>query len=93
MYCAINAVMNPSKFSIASVAVLQHSSMSLRYSIQLILYETKSFRQHISKLKNLYGIEDVKMKLKEGEVSYPSPNSKDTGMSFELRYVPVFSPL
>jgi hypothetical protein len=93
MYCAIIAVVNPSKFSIASIAVLQHSSEQLRYSIQLILYETKSFRRHISKLKNLYGITDVKIKLQEGDISYPHPNSKDTGMSFELQYVLVLSPL
>jgi hypothetical protein len=91
MYCAINAVVNPSKFSVAAVAVLQHSSMNLRNSIQIILHETKSFQRHISKLKILYSISDVKIKLQEGDVSYPGPNSKDTGMSFELRYVLVFS--
>jgi hypothetical protein len=84
IYCAIIAIINPSKFSVASVAVLQHSSMSRR-SIQTIQYMMGSFQWHVRELKNLYGISEIKMKLQEGDVAYPSPDSEQTGMAFELR--------
>ncbi|KAF9458572.1 P-loop containing nucleoside triphosphate hydrolase protein [Collybia nuda] len=88
VYCAINAILNPSKFSIASIAVLQQSSMTLRHSFDSILYDAKSFRQQMSKLKNLYTISSVKNKLQDGDSSYPQSNSmSEAGMAFDLKNV------
>ena len=87
VYCALNAIMNPSRFSLAYFAVLQQSSMTLRYSLQSILDRTKSFRQEMSKLKQLYAVSERDNKLQEGDISYPTQNSNDSGMAFELRYV------
>ena len=61
--------------------------MSLRYTISSILHKTREFQRHVSKLKNLYGISELKTKLKEGNMVYPTPTSSVQGMSFELQYV------
>jgi hypothetical protein len=56
-----------------------------------ILYGAKSFRRQFSKLKNLYAVSDVKNKSRDGELSYPKPDSKsEAGMAFELQYVVIF---
>ncbi|KAG5636718.1 hypothetical protein H0H81_007085 [Sphagnurus paluster] len=88
IYWAINAVMNPTKFSIAFIAILEQTSTNLRYSMETIFVNSKSFQRHVSQLKNLYALSEKRNKLKDGDLPYPCGDTKDgTGMSFELRNV------
>lgn len=88
IYCAMNAILNPARFSIASIAVLQQSSTTLRYSFQSIIYNAKTFQRHVSKLKKLYAVSEKKAKLQDGDLAYPSPETQNKdGMAFELRNI------
>ncbi|RDB22977.1 Lipid A export ATP-binding/permease protein MsbA [Hypsizygus marmoreus] len=88
VYCALHAVMNPAKFSVASVAVLQQSSMTLRYSLENILYTGNCFRRNVSKLHQLYAVSERRNKLGDGDLSYPrSDTEHKEGMAFELKDV------
>ncbi|KAG6867211.1 hypothetical protein C0993_005627 [Termitomyces sp. T159_Od127] len=87
VYCAANVVINPSRFSIASVAVLQQSSYMLRDSLQTIFCETQTFNRHVTKLKNLYAMLDKVNKTQQGNVPYPSPQTSKDGMALELKNV------
>ncbi|KAF8077616.1 P-loop containing nucleoside triphosphate hydrolase protein [Lyophyllum atratum] len=86
IYCAINSIINPTKFSIASIAVLQQSSTTLRYSLHMILFNANAFQKHVTKLKKLYTVSQKKSQLQDGDLPYPGDNiqNKD-GMGFELR--------
>ncbi|KAG6911415.1 hypothetical protein DXG01_016512 [Tephrocybe rancida] len=85
VYCAANAMLNPSRFSIASIAVLQHSSSTLQYSLQTIVSNTRSFQRHVTKLKNLYDISEKLSKIPEGTIPYPSAQTSADGMGLELK--------
>ncbi|KAG5641691.1 hypothetical protein DXG03_004423 [Asterophora parasitica] len=88
IYCAVNVIANPSTFSVASIAVLQASSATLRYSLQVISQQGRSFQRHVSKLKNLYAVAERESKLKDGELPYPAAKSESVdGMAFTLQDV------
>ncbi|GLB34638.1 putative ABC transporter [Lyophyllum shimeji] len=93
IYCAMNAVINPRKFSIASVAVLQQSSSTLRYSFQSIIYNAKTFQRNVGKLTKLYAVSEQKAKLQDGDLAYPAAETENKeGMAFELRNVTFVYP-
>ncbi|RDB22903.1 Lipid A export ATP-binding/permease protein MsbA [Hypsizygus marmoreus] len=86
VYSAVNAIMNPTKFSVASVAVLQQSSTTLRYSLESILYKSTAFQRNIIKLKSLYAVSESKNKVEDGDLPYPrSEIVHKEGMAFELK--------
>jgi len=88
VYCAVNAVLNPSKFSITSIAILQQSSSTLRWTLESVLQNTASFRRHLNEIRSLYDAAKVNNKVVDGERPYPNPIHKsDKGMSFDLRNV------
>ncbi|KAG6870536.1 hypothetical protein C0992_013090, partial [Termitomyces sp. T32_za158] len=84
VYCAANVVINPSKFSIASIAVLQQSSSLLRYSLHYIFRDTQTLNRHVTKLKNLYALLEKLSKVQQGDVPYPRSQTSKDGMAFEL---------
>ncbi|TFK63119.1 P-loop containing nucleoside triphosphate hydrolase protein, partial [Pluteus cervinus] len=82
------AIMNPTKFSVASIATLQQSSSLIRGSFSILKWLTQRFRSHVLEVKRLYSLEDIKPTVKDGSLPYPSQESeKRTGMSFDLRDV------
>jgi hypothetical protein len=88
VYCAVNAVLNPSKFSITSIAILQQSSSTIRRTLENILIDTALFRRHLNEIQNLYDAAKINNKMSDGEHPYPNPIHKcDEGMSFDLRCV------
>ncbi|KAG5636717.1 hypothetical protein H0H81_007084 [Sphagnurus paluster] len=88
-YCAIKAIKSPSKYSIASVAVLQQSSTALRNSFNSILNNVATFQRHVNILKELYSVFDRKIEFCDGDISYPGEESRPTGrgMGLELQNV------
>ncbi|KAF9458587.1 P-loop containing nucleoside triphosphate hydrolase protein [Collybia nuda] len=88
VYCAINAIVNPTQYSIASIAVLQQSSLTLRYSINNIVDNTKTVRRQFNKLKSLYALSGNSKQSPDGELPYPKSDSKpQAGMGFEIQNV------
>ncbi|KAG6826168.1 hypothetical protein H0H92_000907 [Tricholoma furcatifolium] len=85
VYCAAVAIHNPSKLSLASIAVLQQSSQTLRWSLHSVLHQMRYFHRHVSKLKNIYAVTDKLSKTQVGKVPYPTEKSSADGMAFELR--------
>ncbi|KAF8163821.1 P-loop containing nucleoside triphosphate hydrolase protein [Crassisporium funariophilum] len=92
VYCAAMAIINPTKFSVASIAILQQSSSHLRYSLETIFQSSEQFRQNMSSIRKVYAASSVTNTMSDGHLSYPSQNEKnecktEKGMSFELKNV------
>ncbi|TFK33870.1 P-loop containing nucleoside triphosphate hydrolase protein, partial [Crucibulum laeve] len=88
IYCALNAAMNPSKFSLASIAILQQSASHISYSFSDLLESTTSFRKSINTIKNMYAKNEIPNVVHEGQLSYPHKDFDCAkGMALELRDV------
>lgn len=87
MYCALVAILYPSTFSVSSIAILQQSSATLRYSLTNVLQNADSFRRQLNDIRNLYNATNASSGLANGQKPYPDPSSESKGMSFDLRYV------
>lgn len=66
--------------------------MTLRFSLEMILRSSESFRKCIADVKNFYEATEVVSTMQEGTLSYPRVEEKDKwnsdrGMSFEIRYI------
>ncbi len=92
IFCALYATLNPAKFSISSVALLQQSSTSLRFSLQATFTQGGSLTQSLSTLKDIYRDEIIRAPMDTGIIPYPNNTEKPAkGMSFELRSVAHFN--
>ena len=70
----------------ASIAILQQASSSLRGSINDILYTGETLKRHVLQLKNLYAMGEIQNIIKDGELSYPLPDvTSESGMKIELK--------
>ncbi|TFK62463.1 P-loop containing nucleoside triphosphate hydrolase protein [Pluteus cervinus] len=88
IYYATYSILNPSKFSIASIATLQQSSALIRGSFDYMQWLVQRFRSHILEVKRLYALEQIEPTVKEGVLPYPPQESeKPRGMSFDLKDV------
>ncbi|KAF9552400.1 P-loop containing nucleoside triphosphate hydrolase protein [Agrocybe pediades] len=94
IYCAINALRNPGTTSIASLAILQQSTLSLRSSFGMFSYVANGIRTNVASLRGLYALTDVPPMgtMAGGKTPYPPARAKDKtdlvkGMSLELRNV------
>ena len=90
IYCALNAIFYPSKFSVASIAILQQSSTTLRYSLETILRGNEHFRKSVSEVKKFYEATGVVGTMQDGTLSYPRVEEEDSqnsdrGMAFEIK--------
>jgi hypothetical protein len=95
VYCALNAIFYPSKFSVASIAILQQSSTTLRYSLETIFRSNERFRKCLVDVEKFYEATEVVNTMQEGTLSYPRVEEKDKwntdrGMSFEIRYIYLY---
>lgn len=81
------AILHPARFTVTSIAILQQSASTLRWSLESVLDSTDSFQRQLTDIKNLYEVSDVVNKISDGTLPYPSSSDKkQTGMAFELRY-------
>ncbi|KAF8194622.1 hypothetical protein BJ912DRAFT_828075, partial [Pholiota molesta] len=71
IYCALNAIINPSKFSVASLATLQRSSTTLRWSLETLFRTNEQFRRSLKSIRSLYDAQNVVNTLKDGNIPYP----------------------
>ncbi|KIM46798.1 hypothetical protein M413DRAFT_440368 [Hebeloma cylindrosporum] len=92
VYCALIAIFYPSKFSVASIAILQQSSSTLRYSLETVFRSNEKFRKSVADVKRFYETTEAVNTMQDGTLSYPRIEEKDKwksdrGMSFELSNV------
>ncbi|KAK0205768.1 P-loop containing nucleoside triphosphate hydrolase protein [Desarmillaria ectypa] len=86
VYCAIVSILHPEKLSLSSIAILQQSSQTLEWTLQLLTMNVNSFRKQYQEIKNVYDSASLTTKLRDGDVSYPRTSEERLrGMSFELR--------
>lgn len=86
--------MNPTRFSVSSIAILQQSSSTLRYAFISTFRSGRQFRESSATIKNIYNATIVKNLMTGGNTPYPrtpveekSSTSVDPskGMAFQLR--------
>ncbi|KAF8803164.1 P-loop containing nucleoside triphosphate hydrolase protein [Phlegmacium glaucopus] len=95
VFCAFSALLSPHKFSVASIAILQRSSGTLRSSLESVFQSSEQFRRSISSIKKVYEASMVANNImNDGTLPYPPIEEKGEinlnggkGMSFELRDV------
>ncbi|RXW25404.1 hypothetical protein EST38_g399 [Candolleomyces aberdarensis] len=85
-YCGFNAAFSPSRFSLASIAIMQSLSSNLRLSLESLLYRGERFRKSLDSIKKVYSVSKIQNKVDGGQAHYPpSEKTASQGMSFELR--------
>jgi len=88
LFYAVTAIHNPSKLTIASIAILQQASMSLRQTFDRLLYDVRQFPSHLNRIKLIYDTIEIGNEVSDGELTYPPDNDKPpSGMSFDVRDV------
>ncbi|KAK0440861.1 P-loop containing nucleoside triphosphate hydrolase protein [Desarmillaria tabescens] len=88
VYCAIVSILHPEKLSLSSIAILQQSSQTLEWTLQLLSMNINSFRKQYQEIKNVYDSAQLTTNIQDGNVSYPRTGEEELrGMSFELRDV------
>ncbi|KAJ7147109.1 P-loop containing nucleoside triphosphate hydrolase protein [Mycena crocata] len=88
LYYAANAILNPAKFTLTSIAMLQHSESLLRRTFYSGIYEISELRQGMNFMKRVYGLSNIPRVIKDGGLKYPSTKQAETaGMSIHLRHV------
>ncbi|KAF9527662.1 P-loop containing nucleoside triphosphate hydrolase protein [Crepidotus variabilis] len=91
VYCAVQTMIAPSRFSVASIAILQDSAESLRYSLETIFSGVEDLRSGLATVKRLDPSRYQNV-IKEGVLPYPVLDEKNEkqerkGMEFELKSV------
>jgi len=84
---AANAILQPSKFSVSSMAILQQTSSSLRWTFSKILGYSKKAPKNLDLIKSTYDALKIDNQVSDGTNPYPSEDYKNNGMSLDVRYV------
>ncbi|KAF9524476.1 P-loop containing nucleoside triphosphate hydrolase protein [Crepidotus variabilis] len=90
IYCSLNLILDPTSFSLASIAILHQSASRLKGSVTKLFYTVTRLRTGLSTVRR---INDSKIDnlVKDGNAAYsPSPKGSmlgKTGMEFDLRDV------
>ncbi|KAK0231574.1 P-loop containing nucleoside triphosphate hydrolase protein [Armillaria fumosa] len=86
IYFSAAAILDPTRFSMSSIAVMQQTSQNLEWSIDSILLRVSYFYEQCQILRNMYEAGEVKNLVQDGSTRYPrSVEEKTKGMSFEIR--------
>jgi hypothetical protein len=87
LYYAANAVLNPAKFTLTTIAMLQHSESILRRTFYSGIEQIAELRQSMNFMKRIYGVRDIANVIKDGSLKYPeSVQSEQAGMTIDFRY-------
>ncbi|KAK0448163.1 P-loop containing nucleoside triphosphate hydrolase protein [Armillaria borealis] len=86
IYFSAAAILDPTRFSMSSIAVMQQTSQNLEWSIDSILHKIAYFHEQCQILRSIYEAGEVKNLVRDGSTRYPrSVEEKTKGMSFEIR--------
>ncbi|KAH8103875.1 P-loop containing nucleoside triphosphate hydrolase protein [Cristinia sonorae] len=88
---AIDCILHPEYFSVASLAMLQQTSESLRWTFYRLKSQKATMAEDLSYIKALYEGVSIPNTIESGDLSYPLDESAEKqvqrGMSIELRDV------
>ncbi|KIM76348.1 hypothetical protein PILCRDRAFT_826332 [Piloderma croceum F 1598] len=87
IYMAGNAILQPSKFSVSSMAILQQTSSSLRWTFYSIISGSKELPRQLELIKSTYDALKVDNQIGDGSGPYPQEDCKNDGMSIDVRDV------
>ncbi|KAF8209317.1 P-loop containing nucleoside triphosphate hydrolase protein [Mycena galopus ATCC 62051] len=88
LYYAANAIMNPSRLSLATIATLHQSESLLSWTFAMVTYRIQLMANGISAVKEIYDLENVVHQTKSGDLPYPPlGRPHEQGMPFELKNV------
>jgi hypothetical protein len=90
---AANATLQPSKFSASSMAILQQTSTSLRWTFYSIISGSKELPRQLELIKSTYDALEVNNQINDGSRPYPQEDCKNDGMSVDVRYTLRFQTL
>jgi len=85
---ALVALFNPSKISLAQLAVVEQTNASLRQTFMMLSIFSEQLLHGVARMGQFYMKLDAKSEMKDGDTLYPRPGyDKSIGMSIEFRYV------
>ncbi|KAJ7784405.1 P-loop containing nucleoside triphosphate hydrolase protein [Mycena metata] len=88
LYYAANAVFNPAKFTLTSIAMLQHSETILGRTFYAAINDIGELRRGMNFMKRVYKVAGLTSIIKDGTLEYPATDGSDkAGMSIDLRNV------
>ncbi|KAJ7259596.1 P-loop containing nucleoside triphosphate hydrolase protein [Mycena haematopus] len=88
LYYAWNAVFGPEKFTLTSIAMLQHSESILRRTFSDGMTQIGELRQSMNFMKQIYEVENINNIIEDGNLPYPAKDQSEmAGMSIDLRNV------
>ncbi|KAJ6606097.1 P-loop containing nucleoside triphosphate hydrolase protein [Mycena vulgaris] len=88
LYYAANAVMNPTGFSLATIATLHQSESMLSWTFEAIFYHSQMIARSANSVKAIYDLENVIHETKGGDLPYPPVDRPhEQGIPFELKNV------
>ncbi|KAJ7367043.1 P-loop containing nucleoside triphosphate hydrolase protein [Mycena albidolilacea] len=88
LYYAGNAVFNPEKFTLTSIAMLQHSESILQRTFSDGVRQIGELRRSMGFMQRIYGVTNIVNVIKDGSLEYPGMDQSQTaGMSIDLRNV------
>ncbi|KAJ2925277.1 hypothetical protein H1R20_g11818, partial [Candolleomyces eurysporus] len=86
VYCGLNVIISPSRFSLSNIAIMQTASTTLRNSIAMLFYRNRNLGKNLNTIREIYSVSKIRNQVDGGKTSYPSSEkSAKEGMSFELR--------
>ncbi|KAF8209316.1 P-loop containing nucleoside triphosphate hydrolase protein [Mycena galopus ATCC 62051] len=88
LYYALDAIINPSRLSLATIATLHQSESQLSWTFDDILLRIQQSMNGIGPVKEIYDLENVVHQTKSGDLPYPPlDRPHEQGMPFELKNV------
>ncbi|KAJ6567089.1 P-loop containing nucleoside triphosphate hydrolase protein [Mycena capillaripes] len=88
LYYAVNAIINPSGFSLAVIATLHQSESLLSWTFEDLFYRVEVVGRLVNSVKAIYDLEHVVHQTKTGDLPYPPLGCPhERGMPFELKNV------
>ncbi|KAJ7062624.1 P-loop containing nucleoside triphosphate hydrolase protein [Mycena amicta] len=88
IYWAVSALLRPSQFSMASIAILTQYSTSVSNTVQMLFWEYSQTAKSITDVNALYDAEKVQNLIVDGKRTYPRPEwewHSERGMDVQLR--------
>ncbi|EGO21436.1 hypothetical protein SERLADRAFT_417697 [Serpula lacrymans var. lacrymans S7.9] len=84
LYFAGLAIFTPSKLSMIHLAILEQTSISLRYTFSHIVFTGKLWPSDLNRMKSIYRILDLENQVKDGEFPYPCSQEDHRGKGMSL---------
>ncbi|KAH7920696.1 P-loop containing nucleoside triphosphate hydrolase protein [Leucogyrophana mollusca] len=85
-YFACLAIFRPAQLSLMHIAVLEQTSMALRYTFSLIVWMIATLPKLITPVESLYRVLAIENQVKDGEMPYPTEGTPNgAGMSINVR--------